>query len=247
MAGYSGTPLAKKLGIKAGATVFLSNPPVNYAKLVAPLPAGVNMTRRLTATTDLIHIFCAKRKDLERGLTPALGSMRPDAAIWVSWPKKSSGMSTDITEDTIRDVALPMGLVDIKVCAVDEVWSARHTPHPSRAVGRPRIRLSARWPSVGAPVRAVGAAAECDPEAGCEIGIVLHRAAAGRDVEISIGQGQVPLQPSIQLRPERQIERDSVIGRGVRRRVERQALGEADAVRQLMKEVLPGEPFGDVA
>jgi len=123
MAGYSGTPLAKKLGIKAGATVFLSNPPANYAKLVAPLPGGVSMARRVTMATDLIHFFFTSRTDLERGLKSALKSMRPDAAVWVSWPKKSSGVSTDITEDTIRAVALPMGLVDIKVCAVDEVWS----------------------------------------------------------------------------------------------------------------------------
>jgi hypothetical protein len=123
VAGYSGTPLAKKLGIKAGATVFLSNPPANYAKLVAPLPGGVSMARRVTMATDLIHFFFTSRTALERGLKSALKSMRPDAAVWVSWPKKSSGVSTDITEDTIRAVALPMGLVDIKVCAVDEVWS----------------------------------------------------------------------------------------------------------------------------
>jgi hypothetical protein len=123
VAGYSGTTLAKKLGIKAGATVFLSNPPANYAKLVAPLPGGVSMARRVTMATDLIHFFFTSRTDLERGLKSALKSMRPDAAVWVSWPKKSSGMATDITEDTIRAVALPMGLVDIKVCAVDEVWS----------------------------------------------------------------------------------------------------------------------------
>jgi hypothetical protein len=123
VAGYSGTPLAKKLGIKAGATVFLSNPPANYAKLVAPLPGGVSMARRVTMATDLIHFFFTSRTALERGLKSALKSMRPDAAVWVSWQKKSSGVSTDITEDTIRAVALPMGLVDIKVCAVDEVWS----------------------------------------------------------------------------------------------------------------------------
>jgi len=123
VAGYSGTPLAKKLGIKAGATVFLSNPPANYAKLVAPLPGGVSMARRVTMATDLIHFFFTSRTALERGLKSALKSMRRDAAVWVSWPKKSSGVSSDITEDTIRAVALPMGLVDIKVCAVDETWS----------------------------------------------------------------------------------------------------------------------------
>ena len=123
MAGYSGTPLAKKLGIKAGANVCLSHAPKHYGGLVAPLPDGVRLVNRVSDTTDLIHLFVTRRKDLERGLKSALKSMRPDAAIWVSWPKKSSGVATDITEDTIRAVALPMGLVDIKVCAVDDVWS----------------------------------------------------------------------------------------------------------------------------
>jgi hypothetical protein len=123
VAGYSGTPLAKKLGITAGSQVFLTNAPKHYARLVAPLPAGVRMVRRISDATDLIHIFVTARKDLERGLKSAMRLMRPDAAIWVSWPKKSSGVPTDVTEDTIRDVALPMGLVDVKVCAVDEVWS----------------------------------------------------------------------------------------------------------------------------
>ena len=123
MAGYSGTPLAKKLGIKAGTTVCLSHAPKHYGGLVAPLPDGVRLVRRVNETTDLVHIFVTRRKALESGLTSTLKSMRPDAAVWVSWPKKSSGVVTDITEDTIRAVALPMGLVDIKVCAVDDVWS----------------------------------------------------------------------------------------------------------------------------
>ena len=123
VASYSGTPLAKKLGIKADATVCLSNPPANYAKLVAPLPDGVSLGDRVSGRTDLIHIFVTRRTDLERRLTSTLKSMRPDAAVWVSWPKKSSGVATDVTEDTIREVALPMGLVDIKVCAVDNTWS----------------------------------------------------------------------------------------------------------------------------
>jgi hypothetical protein len=123
MAGYSGTPLAKKLGIKSGSRVFLSKAPKNYASLVAPLPDGVQMGARIGATTDLVHLFVTSRHDLERTLRRALTKSRSDASIWVSWPKKSSGVPTDITEDTIRAVALPMGLVDIKVCAVDEVWS----------------------------------------------------------------------------------------------------------------------------
>src|SRR5204862_200888 len=81
--------------------------------LVAPLPDGVRTVKAIDGTTDLIHIFATLRRDLERGLKAARRAMRPDAAVWVSWPKKSSGVATDITEDTIREIALPMGLVDI--------------------------------------------------------------------------------------------------------------------------------------
>jgi DUF3052 family protein len=123
VAGYSGTPLAKKLGIKDGTRICLANAPAHYARLVAPLPAGVRMVKAIDDRTDLIHIFSTRRLDLDASLKRALKLMRTDATIWVSWPKKASGVDTDITEDTIRDVALPMGLVDIKVCAVDETWS----------------------------------------------------------------------------------------------------------------------------
>jgi len=123
VAGYSGTPLAKKLGIKDGTRVFLVNAPADYARMVAPLPAGVRMVKRIDRDTDLIHIFTTRRRDLDTALPHAMKLMRPDAAIWASWPKKSSGVATDVTEDTIREVALPLGLVDIKVCAVDDTWS----------------------------------------------------------------------------------------------------------------------------
>jgi len=123
VSGYSGTPLAKKLGIKAGANVCLAHAPKHYGGLVAPLPDGVRLVGRVSEATDLIHIFVTRRKDLERALKSTLKAMRPDAAVWVSWPKKSSGVATELTEDTIRAVALPMGLVDVKVCAVDDVWS----------------------------------------------------------------------------------------------------------------------------
>ncbi len=124
MADYSGTPLAKKLGIKEGSKVFLSGAPDNYLKLVAPLPEGVKIVPQIAEDTDVIHIFSADRKRLSRALVASLKKMRPDGVIWVSWPKKSSRVPTDITESAIREVALPLGLVDVKVCAVDEVWSA---------------------------------------------------------------------------------------------------------------------------
>jgi len=123
MAGYSGTPLAKKLGIKEGSRLFLSGAPKNYLQLVSPLPEGVKVVPRIGGKTDIVHIFSTERARLKAALRDSLGKLKQDGSIWVSWPKKSSKVPTDITEDTIREVALPMGLVDIKVCAVDEVWS----------------------------------------------------------------------------------------------------------------------------
>jgi hypothetical protein len=123
-AGYSGTPLATKLGIKPGSKVFVSNAPKKYRLLVAPLPEGARIVPVLDETVDLVHAFRTKKGELARFLEATVSDMRNDAAIWVSWPKQASGMPTDVTEDTIRTVALPLGLVDIKVCAIDHVWSA---------------------------------------------------------------------------------------------------------------------------
>jgi|SRR5882672_28708 len=122
-AGYSGTPLAKKLGIAENSRVFLLDAPKEYLKLVAPVPKGARLVKQIDGETDIVHLFTTERARLAALLRSSLARMRPDAAIWVSWPKKASKVRTDITEDTIRAVALPMGLVDIKVCAVDEVWS----------------------------------------------------------------------------------------------------------------------------
>jgi hypothetical protein len=122
-AGYSGTPLAKKLGFKNGQRVSAPGAPPNYRKLLAPLPDGVEFQTRVTKTTDLVHLFTTSKAELAKSLLAWLKVLNPDASIWVSWPKKTSKVPTDITEDTIRAVALPMGLVDIKVCAVDETWS----------------------------------------------------------------------------------------------------------------------------
>jgi len=123
MAGYSGTPLAKKLGIKDGSRIFLLDGPKNYLQLVAPLPMVVQVVTQITGDTDIVHIFSKEKKRLSQALRACLKGMRQDGMIWVSWPKKSSKVPTDITEDTIREVALPLGLVDIKVCAVDDIWS----------------------------------------------------------------------------------------------------------------------------
>ena len=123
MSGYSGTPLAHKLGMRAGSRVFLHAAPANYAELVAPLPPGVRLLEKPGADSDLLHAFATERAALAKLLKSLRARMRADAALWVSWPKKASGVDTDITEDTIRSLALPLGLVDIKVCAVDETWS----------------------------------------------------------------------------------------------------------------------------
>jgi hypothetical protein len=123
MAGYSGTSLAKKLGIKPGSSVFVQGAPMAYEQLLAPMPADVTVQSAVDASTDIVHLFSTSKADLARALKKSLQHLRPDAALWISWPKKASKVPTDITEDTIRDLALPLGLVDIKVCAVDEVWS----------------------------------------------------------------------------------------------------------------------------
>jgi hypothetical protein len=123
MAGYSGTPLAKKLGIREGMRLFVENAPRDYRRLVAPLPDDVAIVTRADRETDLVHFFTKERKQLEAALRGWRGKLRDDAVIWLSWPKKSAGVATDVTEDAIREVALPLGLVDVKVCAVDEVWS----------------------------------------------------------------------------------------------------------------------------
>lgn len=122
-AGYSGTPLARKLGIKEGSTVLLIEAPENYPSLVQPLPDAVKFANHASPAIDLVHLFATRKNDLEKHLAALRRQLRPDAPVWVSWPKKSSRTPTDITEDTIRAVALPLGFVDIKVCAVSDVWS----------------------------------------------------------------------------------------------------------------------------
>ena len=122
-AGYSGTPLVKKLGIKENSRVHLIDAPAKLPSLLGPLPAGVRFDGRLTKDTDLVHVFVTRRRKMEDLLARLRPRVRPDAAVWVSWPKKAAKMETDITEDLIRDTALPLGFVDVKVCAVSEVWS----------------------------------------------------------------------------------------------------------------------------
>ena len=121
--GYSGKPLAAKLGIKAGSEIYVAGAPEDYLKIIAPLPDGAAISSKLSKKTNLVHIFTSRKSELARALQSYRATLGSEAAVWVSWPKKSAKVPTDITEDTVREVALPLGFVDTKVCAVTEVWS----------------------------------------------------------------------------------------------------------------------------
>lgn len=123
MAGYSETPLAKKLGIEEGSRLAVVGAPKGYLSLLDPMPGGVRVAERVSASTDIVHVFSTRRADLLKSLMSYRSKLAPDATVWVSWPKKSAKIATEVTEDVIRELALPMGFVDVKVCAVDEVWS----------------------------------------------------------------------------------------------------------------------------
>ena len=123
MAGYSGTPLAKKLGIKEQANVVAVDAPKGYRVLLEPLPASVRFSSKVDGTTDIGHVFSTEKSELARARAADRSTLDPRAAVWVSWPKKSAKVPTDVTEDVVREVALPLGFVDVKVCAIDDTWS----------------------------------------------------------------------------------------------------------------------------
>jgi hypothetical protein len=123
MAGYSGTPLPQKLGIQPGMTVVAINAPSNYRKLLGKLPAGVNFSDHARTGSTFVHFFTIRQTELKRNLSIFRGKIAETGMIWISWPKKSAGVPTDVSEDVIRTVALPLGFVDVKVCAVDQIWS----------------------------------------------------------------------------------------------------------------------------
>ena len=125
MAGYSQTPLPKKLGIKEGHRVAVVRAPADFARTLGALPEGAKLGRGLAgnAPLDVVVLFVKKRAELERQLEPIRRRMTPAAGLWVAWPKRASGVATDMTEDVVREIALPTGLVDNKVCAIDETWS----------------------------------------------------------------------------------------------------------------------------
>jgi len=150
MAGYSGTPLPQKLGIKEGHQVALVGAPAAFD--LGTLPTGATLQPRLAARgkspppLDVIILFVKRRVDLAAQLAPCRARLAQDGGLWIAWPKKASGVATDIVEDTIREVALPTGLVDNKVCAIDDTWSGLRlvirkelrTPAPPSASRRRR-------------------------------------------------------------------------------------------------------------
>ena len=122
-AGYSGTPLVRKLGFRAGMRAHHVAAPENLPVLLGELPDGVTVLGRAADDLDLALLFVTQRAGLERGLAMLQPRLAAAGMIWVAWPKRASKVPTDVTEDVVRDVALPRGLVDVKVCAIDDVWS----------------------------------------------------------------------------------------------------------------------------
>jgi len=138
-AGYSGTPLAKKLGIKEGHTVGLLGAPEGFdATLAETLPDAVTIRTRAVGTAEVIVAFDTRRAKLEARIDALLRVLDADGGLWIAWPKRASGVATDITEDTVREVFLPLGLVDNKVCAIDDTWSGL------RVVWRKELRAGRR-------------------------------------------------------------------------------------------------------
>jgi hypothetical protein len=124
MAGYSGTPLLKKLGIKAGFTICVIQSPEKYFDWLVPLPENVTVKEKPAGELDFIHLFVKDRKTFRQLFVKSKKNLKKDGMMWISWPKKSSKVASDLDENIIRDFGLKEGLVDVKVCAIDEIWSA---------------------------------------------------------------------------------------------------------------------------
>jgi len=123
MAGYSGTPLAKKLGIKEGFRVSLIGAPGGFLEELSDLPPRVNFVTSLAAQLDLILFFAKSQSDMTRNFPRLAAKLKPAGALWIAWPKKASGVATDLSDNSVRQIGLDAGLVDVKVCAVNEIWS----------------------------------------------------------------------------------------------------------------------------
>ena len=123
MTGYSGTPLTQKLGIKPAMNVIVINEPANYRELLGRGADGLEFSDRIGTGSSFVHFFTARRSELKKKLRMLREKVADSGTVWVSWPKKSAGVPADVTEDVIRAVALPLGFIDVKVCAIDETWS----------------------------------------------------------------------------------------------------------------------------
>lgn len=123
MAGYSGTPLIQKIGIKPGHRVILRNHPPTFLKDLGPLPDGAEHTDKLSGKANVVVCFTDRKTELKKNFASLAGKLAPDGMLWVSWPKRASGLPTDLTEDEVRRIGLDGGLVDVKVCAIDDTWS----------------------------------------------------------------------------------------------------------------------------
>ncbi len=123
MAGYSGRSLTQKLGIKPGFRIFADSAPKPYPEIVGELPDGAKLLARAATSLDMVHLFVTEAAGLAGKLRGLRKAIAPDGMIWVSWPKKASGVESDLSDVVVREAALPLGLVDVKVCAVDETWS----------------------------------------------------------------------------------------------------------------------------
>jgi hypothetical protein len=131
MTAYSARSVVQKLGIKPGFRIFVTGAPTTYVDLVGQLPADVKILTRPSAGLDMVHVFASQAAGLAENLPSYRDTIARDGMVWVSWPKKSSGQVTDLTDRVVRDIALPLGLVDIKVCAIDDIWSALKFVIPS--------------------------------------------------------------------------------------------------------------------
>jgi hypothetical protein len=155
MAGYSGTPLVQKIGIKPGHRLVLRNHPPSFLRDLGRLPDGVASSEKFSgkAKADVVVYFTEKRSALEKDFPSLAGKLEPNGMLWIAWPKKASGRLTDLNENIVRDTGLGCGLVDVKVCAVDETWSGlkfvirlkdRPTAATKNRERRPRPRSTAR-------------------------------------------------------------------------------------------------------
>jgi len=140
MPGYSGKSVVQKLGLKPGFRIFVDGAPVAYDKIVGDLPDDVGIASRLKPPLDMVHIFATDPAVLRKKLPACREAIAPDGMVWVSWPKKASGVATNLSENQVRDTALALGLVDIKICAVDDTWSGLKLVIPLAQRKRPAAK-----------------------------------------------------------------------------------------------------------